>query len=172
MFWARSAHVHVWSSCVMEWCFFELAARLVLVSPRRSHARAMVPMPAGWKLCGVCHTPVRARCYMRQWPPERDHISGNPSSVLHHQALPSIADVEYIPGLKENMPVLKQESSKVKKKPAASVVKKPAASVVKKPAAHVIKKPSANVVKKPAAHVVKKPAGHVKKKPAARVKAR
>ena len=120
----------------------------------------MVPIPAGWKICAVCLTPVRSRCYFRHWPAERDHISGNKNAYVHHQALPSIADVENIPGLKQLMPQVRSEKSLVKKKPAARVVKKPAARVVKKPAAVLVKKPAAHVVKKPAAHVVKKPAAH------------
>ena len=114
--------------------------------------------------------PVRTRCYMRHWPPERVHESGNKAAELHCQALPTVCEAEFIPVLKELLPRgSKLEEEDVMKKPAAHVSKKPAAHVSTKPAAHVAKKPAAHVSKKPAAHVAKKPAAHVVKQPATQV---
>ena len=94
---------------------------------------------------------------------------GNKAAELHYQALPTVCEAEFIPGLKELLPRgSKLEEEDVMKKPAAHVSKKPAAHVSTKPAAHVAKKPAAHVSKKPAAHVAKKPAAHVVKKPATR----
>ena len=100
--------------------------------------------------------PVRTRCFMRHWPPERVHVMGNKAAELHDQGLPTVCEAEFIPGLKELLPHgSKLEEEDVMKKPAAHGSKKPAAHVSKKPAAHVAKKPAAHVVKKPATHVVK-----------------
>ena len=107
---------------------------------------------------------------MRHWPPERDHAGGNYGAEVHHQALPTLVEVERDPDVRRLMP-----QPQVMKKPARKVMKKPAAKVVKKPAKKTNKtkaKPAKKVVKKPAAaknrvlEVVTKPDKHVRKKPA------
>ena len=82
-------------------------------------------------------------------------MAGKEGGEYHHEALPTVCEAEFVPGLKELMPGWRPEQKDVIKKPAAHVSKKPAAHVSKKPAAHVAKKPAAHVVKKPATHVVK-----------------
>ena len=99
---------------------------------------------------------VWAHCYTRSRPPESVHVAGKEGGEYHHEALPTVLEAEFVPGLKELMPGWSQkEKEDVMKKPAAHVSKKLAAHVSKKPAAHVAKKPAAHVVKKPATHVVK-----------------
>ena len=98
-------------------------------------------------------------------------MGGDYRPAMHHQALPTIAEVERNPALNALIPEFRvQTNPPIRKKPA--IAKKPAASVVKKPAAAMKDKAAKNVVKKPAAavarvsDVVTKPRKQVAKKPA------
>ena len=96
-------------------------------------------------------------------------MGGNLEPTIHHQALPTILEIEHSPGLKDlvvaklgHRGTAKQPAKKMKKKPAAA--KRVVAAVAKKPAMFVVKKPAAAVSRVNAA--VRKPGKQVAKKPA------
>ena len=63
----------------------------------------MMP-PPGWRLCATCEMPVRSKAFPKNWPPERDHEGISQSCYVHQDALPSIAELEMVPGLKQVFP--------------------------------------------------------------------
>ena len=91
-------------------------------------------------------------------------MGGSKDASVHGQALATVFDVEFIPGLKENMPWSREERTyTVKKKPANVMKKRPASAVKKRPAS--VSKNGLAVRKKPASVAL---CGPVKKKPAAK----
>lgn len=120
--------------------------------------------PRGWITCGLCLYPVRRACFPTH-PPERDHAGVSKDAAVHRQALPTVFDVEFVPGLKEIMPWYKEpEKRAMKKRGTAALKKRPAASS-KQAAQAAPKKRKSAVVKRPASKVAS--ARALKKKPAA-----
>ena len=92
--------------------------------------RAMVrsiAVPRHWQVCGVCMFPVRRRCYVRNWVPEREHMGGNLNASVHHQALPTVCEVQKLPALQHLIPEEKASRPVSDTKKAKMAKKTPAA---------------------------------------------
>ena len=106
--------------------------------------------PSGWIRCGVCGWPVYRSCFTIDSPPENSHQIGSLEAAVHRNALPTVTELEGIPGLRAATPgwnndrelthraLVASRKATAMKKPAQAMKRQmedPARSVKKKPAA-------------------------------------
>ena len=120
-----------------------------------------------WTDCGLCEYPVRRRCYMRNWPPQREHMGCKLGPEVHNRGWPAIEEGPRNPALDAPTAGLRVTPDKVTRK-EPGIAKKPAVADRVVAGAKKLNQ-TQNVKKKPAGAmkcvtIVTKPGKKVQKK--------